>query len=62
MYNWAYYYNGYLIGSSTKIPSAGALLAGPSSGYILDLFPLGFVTKATCTGDYSAITIAHQAV
>ena len=35
----------YLIGSSPKVPFAGALPARPSSGYTLDLLPLGVVTK-----------------
>ena len=52
----------YLFKSSTKISFISALPAGPSSGYILDLLPLGFVTKATCTSDYFAVTPAHQVV
>ena len=34
--------------------------AGPSSGYALDLLPLGFISQATCLGNYFAITPAHQ--
>ena len=52
----------YPIGSSLRVPSAGALLARPSSGYALDLLPLGFVTKATCTSDYSVFTLTYRVV
>ena len=35
---------------------------GPSSGYALDLFPLGFITQATCLRNYSAVTFTHRVV
>ena len=38
------------------------MLIGPSSGYVLDFFPLSFVIKATCTSNYFVITRSHQAI
>ena len=35
---------------------------GPSSGYALDLFPLGFIPQATCLGNYSVVTPTHRVV
>ena len=52
----------YPIGSSPKVLSTGALPVRPSSGYVLDLLLLGFVTKATCIRNYSAFTPTHQVV
>ena len=52
----------HLIRSSTKKFSAGALPIRLFSSYALDFLPLGFITKATCTCDYSTVTLFYQAV
>ena len=36
--------------------------AGLSSGYALDLLPLGFIAQATCLENYSAVTPTHRVV
>ena len=50
-------FDDYLIRSSTRIPSAG-----PSSGYALDLLPLGVVTKLWLIGNCSAFTPIHRVI
>lgn len=47
MYNQAHYYIGHLIRSFVRILFADALFARLCSGYTLDLFLLGFITKPT---------------
>ena len=60
MYNQAYYFDNYLIGLSAKILFADSLYAGLSSSKsALDLLILGFIAKATCLGNYFAVTLAH---
>ena len=52
----------YPIRSSPRVPSAGTLIARPSSGYALMLLLLGFVTKAIYTSDYSTFTPTNRVV
>ena len=62
MYNQAPNYDGYLIGSSARIPSI-VPLAKPFSGLsALDFLSLGFIAQATYFENNFAITIPHRVV